>query len=153
MGLNRIATAEIDRADAMKRFMSFERLRATRGDANGPLQRIIAWFKSEDALNFSTSHMRLGRANDDYVVLYYFEGMRWKIAKDGHAFVSAADADNMCKREERDLQLLIDTILNDEIARAMAAAFKRSGNIRCGRAKHVAEDQGYYTKTLLGIQD
>lgn len=79
MGLSRIATAEIDRADAMKRFMSFERLRATRGDANGPLQRIIAWFKSEDALNFSTSHMRLGRANDDYVVLYYFEGMRWKI--------------------------------------------------------------------------
>ena len=153
MGLSRIATAEIDRAAAVERFMSFERLRATRADANGPLQRIIAWFKSEDAMNFSTSHMRLGRDGDDYVVLYYFESMRWKIGRDGRAFVSAADADNMCEREEKDLQLLIDTILNDEIARTMASAFKRSGSIRCGRAKHIDEDQGYYTKTLLGIQD
>ena len=152
MALKKIAIAEISREEAMSVFMSYEYLRDTRSRKDGPLQKVVAWFKEEDAMNFDTRHMRIGRESDDYAILYYFESKRWKIGKDGRAFVSSADADNMMEREEKDLQLLIDTILNAELTRALARALKNEGQIKIGRVKHPDAEEGYYTKTLLGIQ-
>ena len=150
--MKRIATAEIDRPTAMDHYMSFKRLYATRANPHGPLQRIIAWFKNEDAMSFDTSHMKLGRDGDDFVVMYYYESTRWKIGKDGRAFVSSADADNMMEKEEADLQLLIDTILCDEITRTLAKLWKDGGNVRCGKVKNPDDQDGYHTKAFMGIQ-
>lgn len=151
--LNNIAVLKISRKDAMAAFMSFDYLKATRSDPDGPLQKIIAWFKQEDAMNFDTKHMKLGRDADDFSVLYYFESKRWKIGKDGFAFVSGADADDMMENDEKDLQLLIDTILNAELTKAFCNAVEKDPKIKTGKIKTQDDGQGYYTRSLLGIQD
>lgn len=131
---NRIASLSFSRQDAMAIYMSISHLYNTRTDENGPLQRIIGWFKNEYGRQFDQNRMKLGNDGDDFVVLYYYQSKRYKICKDGRAFVSSADADDMMEAEEEDLQILIDSILCDELIKAVKDITVSSG-MRSGEVK------------------
>lgn len=131
---------------------SREYLFQTRNDEDGPLQKMRAWlYQEEGGRHFDLSHMKLGRDGSDYVMLYYFEGKRYKILKDGTAFVSGADADDMFEDVERDLQNLIDSILADELVKVLARSSNQVDAV-CGKAKVVSEDPEVRSSLMVGIK-
>lgn len=147
-----ITQIKMRREDLMSVVCSREHLFETRNDEDGPLQKMRDWlYQEEGGRHFDLSHMKLGREDSDYVMLYYFEGKRYKIMKDGTAFVSGADADDMFEDIERDLQNLIDTILNDEVVKILSRAAASSGAV-CGKAKVLGDDPDVRASTMVGIK-
>lgn len=146
-----LVTAKMSKSALMDTVFSRAHLYDTRNDEDGPLSQIQKWLRREEGgVRFDLSHMKLGRDGDDFVMLYYFEGKRYKILKDGHAFVSSADADDMCEDIEKDLQTLIDTILNDELVKIVAQASANAG-ARIGRVKSAGDDPDIRTESIMGI--
>lgn len=146
----KIATAVINKADAMDIFFGYERLRKTANNPNAPLQRIFTWFKEENARTFSTKNVHLGKPDDDYVMIYYFEGVRYKIDRLGNATISTADADVFKDELEHDFQVLIDTILNDEMVSCMRQIAQASGAQASG-VKYNDTQDGAHTQAIMGI--
>lgn len=149
--MENISTIVYKRKDLMDTYMSLPRLYETRNDPDGAIQKMRDWLYSEEGgVHFDLKHMKLGKDDDDFVMLYYFESKRYKIFKDGRVMVSGADADDMFKDIERDLQALVDTILNDELRKTLAKASARAG-AKSSRAKVMDDNPETRTTTLVGI--
>lgn len=147
-----IARIGISKADLMGKICSVQYFYQTRDREDGPLRRIQKWLYAEEGgVRYSQSNMKLGlRPDDDYVALYYFEGKRYKIMKDGTARVSGADADDMFEDVERDLQNLVDTILSDELMLIVYQAVAESGG-KMGGVKAIGDDPGNRSVSAAGI--
>lgn len=152
----KIATLEISKKDAMEMFCSVERLCANRNDENGALQKLIEWLKQEEGGDKfkmkvgKVQRLRFGSPSDDFVLLYYFNGKRYKVRKDGKAFVSSADAEDTCDRIEESLQAVIDTILNDELRKCIGRAVVQNGG-KLAKAKARDVEDGIRTDMIVGI--
>ena len=147
----RIASFEISRQDAMAMYLSLYALHETKDDPEGPLARILAWFKGENGVVFRKDKVRLGKDGDDFVALYYLDGVRYKIGKDGRAFVTGADADDMFEREEKDLQDFIDTLLLDNVLDGISESVLR-GHIRVANTKYPNGNDEVHTRSITGIE-
>ena len=137
-----IATLSISRRDAVDMYFSREYLYKTQKRADGPLHRIIEWIKSETLYFFDLKHMTLGKAEDDYIFLYYHDGVRYKLDRNGRAVVSSADADDMMESVEGELQALIDSILADEMTASLRGILKEIPNTALGKSKRLANEDG-----------
>lgn len=146
-----IATINIDRKDAMETFCSYMRLYETRSDPDGPLQKIISFFREEDARHYDINLMKLGNVHDDFVVIYYCNGIRYKITKDGKAKVTGADPDDKFENANRDLQNFIDTLLNDELSKAFTKVIKENPDMSIAKTKREEDDEGISKRTLVGV--
>lgn len=147
-----ITQIKLRREDLMSAVCSKEYLFKTRNDKNGPLQKMRDWlYQEEGGRHFDLSHMKLGSDNSDYVMLYYFEGKRYKILKDGTALVSGADADDMFEGIEKDLQNLIDSILSDELVKILSRAAVQAG-AACGKAKVLGDDPDVRSSVMVGLK-
>ena len=151
-----IFSFQVSKQDAASMFLSPRYLKATAARPDGPLNLIQDWFKAEEGhLIFKVQdgkvrRMRLGGESDDFVILYYHDSKRYKILKTGEAFVSSADADNMCARQTRDLQNLIDSILNDEMRKALGRAVAQN-NAKINAMKVLDKREGVRGNVIVGI--
>lgn len=152
-----IFTFDIGKPEACKAFLSPAYLRATAAQPEGPLSQIIDWFKSEEGhLNFKikdgrVNRMRLGSDADDFAIMYYYNSKRFKILKTGEVFVSCADPDEMCERERRELQSVVDTVLNDELRKALGRAVAASGG-RIAAKKVLDKEESTRTNVIVGVE-
>lgn len=153
MALNNIATMMVSRSDATAKYFSRDYLYKTQRKATGPLQRILAWLKSETLYFFDTKHMTLGKEEDDFVFIYYHDGVRYKMGKDGLAYVSGADAEDPMEDVQAEMQRLIDTIINDEICAAIRAVLAQADGVSVGKTRHLDADEGddMHTRTIMGV--
>ena len=145
-----IVTMSISKADAAALFFSKESLEARKRDSTSPLPRFIAWLRSQDARQLDMTQFKVGGPADDFVFLYYYESVRYKLRKDGVALVSCADADNLMEAEEREMQDIVDTILVDEICRAFSEALPAIG-AKMGKAKFEDAEEEFHTRIMAGV--
>lgn len=146
-----IATIKISKPDAISAFMSYERLKNTAGNPNGPLQKIILWFRAQYGNYFSLSCIHIGKPEEDYILMYYFCGTRYKIDRDGIAHVSTADADIFLEDTEKDLQMLVDNILNDELNMCLKAVVNAK-ECKFGTTKYTNEENPEdHSQSICGI--
>lgn len=117
-----IATIGITVQNAAKKFLSREHLWRSKDDDNSPLSSIVMWFRDECSKDFDIHMLRIGRSSDDFAFLYYQNGVRYAVMKDGTAIVSGADSDNRFEGAADDLQSLVNSILTIETAKAIAKA-------------------------------
>ena len=150
---NQIATMSITRQDAVDFYFSREYLYKTQKRADAPLPRIIDWIKAETLYFFDLRHMKLGRPEDDYVFLYYHDGIRYKLGRDGYASVSSADAEDMMEEVGKDLQMLIDSILADELAMNIRMLLKGMPGAAIGKSRKLANEDGVFNgRVIQGVR-
>lgn len=146
-----IAKIKISRRQAMDVFFSYERLKKTSKNPNGPLHRIIEWFKAENGRTFALKNMHLGKPEEDYVLIYYFESTRYKLTRDGEVVITTADADIFKQEVEKDFQDLIDTILNDELMVYIRKIVELS-EAKASKPKYKDTKDDVRTQAVFGIQ-
>lgn len=153
----KIFSFDIGKEEACRMFLSPAYLKATANKEDGPLNLIIAWFKSEEGhLNFKikdgrVNRMRLGGERDDFAIMYYYNSKRCKILKTGEVFVSSADPEDMCERQTTELQALVDSILNDEVRKALGRAVAATGG-KITAMKVLDKREGERGNVIVGVE-
>lgn len=148
-----IAKIKIDLPSLVSLVFDEKYLKATMSHESGPLKKIMDYCKKEFPNYVKDSNMtrffRLGKQDDDWVFIFYFEGVRYKFYKDGRLKVTDADADVSHEREEREMMNMIASVLLEDIVLRYRHISKKNG-MKCGKAKYVPTPSGEPTRCVIG---
>lgn len=149
--MNEIAALEIDRSSLLRMSLSRKRLYETRGRENGALNRILGWIKAEDPRGFIPKNVTIGRDDDDFVINYYADGMRYRVLNDGTCLISSADWTKTFDREIAEMSHVIDTILADDLLEFSMSVLGED-DVKFTRARTNDDDNdGLYDEIRVGI--
>ena len=147
-----IATIEIDRTSVFNAAFSKKRLAETRNKQNGALNRLLTWIKSETGrTEQDISSIRLGGDEDNFLFLYYVNGTRYKIFKDGTCMVSTGDSLENLISQNASFNRLVNMIVADEINARMKAALKKNDIALAKTVPNNVDDEGMYCQLLSGV--
>lgn len=148
----KIVEFTVPRKSMMDKAFSRERLYETRSNSDGALQKLLSWMRRGDVLAFERDGwVRLGREGDNFVILCYCLGIRYKLMKDGTALVSSADPEEDFAKEREEFEKIVDTILIKETDLAVRTALSNT-DISCKTTKFLDLDgDGTCRKSHMGI--
>ena len=149
-----IATAEIAWVSILNEALCRQRLAETRNNENGALHRLVSHIKQEDAKSFEISNITLGKEEDNFLFLYYANGVRYKIFKNGEIMVASADVDEDMSSPENEFKEVINMIVADEIAcRIKKAISNNQDGIVLGKSRPISKDPNIYNKVACALSD
>lgn len=149
--MSKIAKVTLSKEDVLATVFSRERIKATQNSEQGIINMFIKLIKSETSRGFSTSNIKLGGSDDNYYLLYYYNGIRYKIFKDGSSMISSADTNERFDAQEKELNAIIETAMVNEISRCLLIALSDNEDISAGKPKRVnVDDFGCYSTVAIG---
>lgn len=127
--MRRLANISIDKKDIVSFICSHQ------ADGTDCIQdAFIDFLQREHGRQFDIKKIKYGTPQDDFVALYYASGIRYKVLKDGCAYITYADADQFLTSQESELQVIINSAIRDFIETKLRNILT-SNNIKAEKTK------------------
>ena len=148
----KIAKVTLSKESVLATVFSRERIKAAQNSDTGIINMFIRLVKSETSRGFSTSNIKLGGKEDNYYLLYYYNGIRYKIFKDGSSMISSADTNQRFDEQEKELNAIIETAMANEISRCLLLALSNNESVTAGKPKRInVDDFGCSSSVAIGV--
>ena len=150
--MSKITAISLSKASVLEKAFSIERLKATQNSELGILNMFVRLVKEEGVRGFSASDVKIGGKDDNYYLLYYYNGIRYKVFKDGQCAISSADSDRRFDAQEKELAAIVETAMANEISRLLALELSEDNSISVGKPKRVnVDDFGCSPTIVMGV--